>query len=204
MDSRGSFKGRHSSRLSSAASAGPHRIATREDANVTLTTARAPDWDPRAPSVLSDQRRAYDEMRRRCPVAYSDFLGWSLFRYVDVLHALEDPGTFSSATKRRAIPNGLDAPEHTAYRRILDPHFGPDRMTALEPRARQIAAAPRGGEPRIAALDRDPDMYGIRTSDSCRARQRHNFPGSPSRRRRGHRHVRPIRRTCSPCLAKMG
>ncbi len=105
-----------------------------------MTTPHIPDWDPRAPSVLDDQRHAYDEMRRRCPVAYSDLLGWSLFRYDDVLRALEDPGAFSSATKHRAIPNGLDGPEHTAYRRLLAPHFGPDRLDALEPRARQIAA----------------------------------------------------------------
>ncbi len=73
-------------------------------------------------------------------MAYSDLLGWSLFRYDDVLRVIEDPGAFRSATKRRAIPNGLDAPEHTAYRRLLDPHFGPDRLAVLEPRAGQIAA----------------------------------------------------------------
>ena len=27
-------------------------------------------------------------MRERCPVAYSEFLGWSLFRYDDVLRAI--------------------------------------------------------------------------------------------------------------------
>jgi len=38
--------------------------------------------------VLKDQRQAYDRMRERCPVAYSEFLGWSLFRYDDVLRAI--------------------------------------------------------------------------------------------------------------------
>ena len=67
-----------------------------------------PDGDPRDPSVLGDQQRAYDEMRSRCPVAHSDFLGWSLFAHRDVVAAARDTGTFSSATKRRAIPNGMD------------------------------------------------------------------------------------------------
>ena len=48
------------------------------------------DWDPKSGPVLSDQRAAYDEMRERCPVAYSDFLGWSLFRHEDVLRVLND------------------------------------------------------------------------------------------------------------------
>ena len=39
-----------------------------------------PDWDPMSDWVLEDQVAAYDEMRRRCPVAYSEALGWSLFR----------------------------------------------------------------------------------------------------------------------------
>ncbi|TGW07388.1 cytochrome P450, partial [Mesorhizobium sp. M2D.F.Ca.ET.145.01.1.1] len=30
-----------------------------------------PDWDPRSGQVLSNQIKAYDVMRRRCPVAYS-------------------------------------------------------------------------------------------------------------------------------------
>lgn len=31
-----------------------------------------PDWDPRSETVLSGQIKAYDGMRARCPVAYSD------------------------------------------------------------------------------------------------------------------------------------
>lgn len=80
-------------------------------------------------------------MRERCPVAYSEFLGWSLFRYDDVLRATGDPRTFSNATKRHAIPNGWDPPEHTLYRRALDPHFSPERMRALEPRCRRVTSA---------------------------------------------------------------
>jgi cytochrome P450 len=100
-----------------------------------------PDWDPRDPSVLADQRRAYDDMRARCPAGFSDFLGWSVFRHGDVVKVVGDVATFSSATKRRAIPNGMDPPEHTMYRRMVEPHFAPERMAAFEPRSRQIAVA---------------------------------------------------------------
>lgn len=106
-----------------------------------MTTRPVPDWDPRDPSVLSDQREAYDRMRERCPVAYSEFLGWSLFRYDDVLRATGDPRTFSNATKHHAVPNGWDPPEHTFYRSALDPHFSPEQMRAFEPRCRQVARA---------------------------------------------------------------
>ncbi|MGB5062341.1 MAG: hypothetical protein WBQ37_01080 [Candidatus Competibacter sp.] len=33
-----------------------------------------PDWNPRAEEVLRDPSVAYDEIRERCPVAYSDYL----------------------------------------------------------------------------------------------------------------------------------
>jgi cytochrome P450 len=98
-----------------------------------------PDWDPRDIAVLGDQRRVYDEMRERCPVAYSDFLDWSLFRHEDIVNVLADPETYSSASKRLAIPNGMDPPEHTRYSRALAPYFRPDRMNALEPACRRIA-----------------------------------------------------------------
>lgn len=106
-----------------------------------MTDGDRADWDPRDSSVLKDQRQAYDEMRACCPVAYSDFLGWSLFTHRDVVGAVLDTVTFSSATKRRAIPNGMDPPEHTIYRQLLDPYFTSERMAAFEPRSRAIASA---------------------------------------------------------------
>ncbi len=97
------------------------------------------DWNPRDPLVLADQRRAYDEMREQCPIALSEFMGWSVFRHEDVVAVLADPTTYSSASKRIAIPNGMDPPEHRRYREALAPHFTDERMAALEPRSRQIA-----------------------------------------------------------------
>lgn len=98
-----------------------------------------PDWDPRAPEVQRDQRRAYDEMRERCPVAYSDFLDWTLFRHQDVVGVVADPQTYSSVSHHRAIPNGMDPPEHARYRSVLEPYFQWDQMNTLEPTCRSIA-----------------------------------------------------------------
>ena len=56
-----------------------------------------PDWDPRSETVIRDQRAAYDAMRKRCPVAFSDYLQWSLFRHEDIVRVLNDPAAFSNA-----------------------------------------------------------------------------------------------------------
>ena len=96
-------------------------------------------WDPRAPAVLRDQVRAYDGMRRRCPVAHSDYLHWSVFRHGDVTTVLQDPQTFSSAVSPHlSIPNGIDAPAHAAWRALIDPYFAPERLAAFAPVARGV------------------------------------------------------------------
>jgi len=99
-----------------------------------------PDWDPRSPAVLCDQIAAYDRMRGRCPVAYSDYLYWSVFRHADVLRVLEDHDTFSSVVSLHpAIPNGMDPPKHTAYRALIESYFAPDQVQAFEPICRGVA-----------------------------------------------------------------
>ncbi len=99
------------------------------------------DWDPRSEAVTRDQRAAYDAMRERCPVAFSDYLQWSVFRHEDVMRVLNDHATFSNATSRHlSVPNGMDPPQHTAYRRVIEPYFTPARMQAFEPACRTITA----------------------------------------------------------------
>ncbi|GHB13411.1 cytochrome P450 [Modicisalibacter luteus] len=98
------------------------------------------DWDPRADTVLDDQLAAYDAMRQRCPVAFSDYLQWSLFRHEDVKRVLEDHATFSNAASRHlSIPNAMDPPEHTRFRRLIEPYFAPGPMRDFEPLCREIA-----------------------------------------------------------------
>ena len=43
-------------------------------------SSNTPDWDARAPEIQKDQRAAYDKMRDKCPVAYDDYLGYTLDR----------------------------------------------------------------------------------------------------------------------------
>ena len=98
------------------------------------------DWDPRSPEVFSDQIGAYDRMRETCPVAHSDYLGWSLFRHADVLRVLDDHETFRNVVSRHpSVPNGMDPPEHTLYRQMIELYFAPDRIAAFEPVFRRIA-----------------------------------------------------------------
>lgn len=100
---------------------------------------RQPDWDPRSADVLGDQRAAYDDMRERCPVAHSETMHWSLFRHEDISRVLGDHETFSNAVSRHlSVPNGMDPPEHSAYRRIIEPYFTAERMHTFEPRCREI------------------------------------------------------------------
>lgn len=98
------------------------------------------DWNSRSPEVQEDQIAAYDSMRARCPVAHDEFMGYTLFKNEDVRYALEHPELFSNrvSTRHIAVPNGMDAPEHTAFRAINDKYFTPERMQAFEPRIRKV------------------------------------------------------------------
>lgn len=106
------------------------------------------EWDPRDPQVLRDQVAAYDAMRRRCPVAHSDYLQWSVFRHADVLRILHDPATFGNAVSSHAsVPNGMDPPEHTAWRALIEPYFAPSQLAVFEPAAASIARELAGALP---------------------------------------------------------
>ena len=99
------------------------------------------DWDPQLDLVRNDPKAVLDDMRRRCPVAHSRVLGWSVFRHADVLRVLEDHATFSNeVSAHRSVPNGMDPPEHTLYRRAIEPYFSEERMRAFESDCRTIAS----------------------------------------------------------------
>jgi cytochrome P450 len=99
-----------------------------------------PDWNPRSEDVLRDQLAAYDNLREHCPVAYSEFMQWSIFRHEDVVRVILDHETFSSAVSQHlSVPGGMDPPEHTVYRKIIEPYFSSERMTVFEPICRNIA-----------------------------------------------------------------
>ena len=98
------------------------------------------DWDPRSEAVLADQIPAYDHMRETCSVAHSDYLGWSIFRHEDVVKVLMDHDTFSNVVSRHpSVPNGMDPPQHAAYRQMIETYFTAARVEAFEPECRTIA-----------------------------------------------------------------
>ncbi len=112
------------------------------------------DWDPRDPEVLGDQIHAYDGMRVSCPVAHSDYLGWSVFRHEDVVAVVTDHDTFSSAVSRfPAVPNGYDPPQHGPYRAITDRYFTHEHMAAFEPACRAVARELIDGIPRGVTVE---------------------------------------------------
>lgn len=127
-----------------------------------MSTPRQNDWDPRTDAVQADQIQAYDDMRSRCPVAFSDYLQWSLLRHADVMRVLEDHATFSNAASRHlSVPNAMDPPEHTGFRRIIEPYFNKAAMDEFSPRCRAIAEGvvdrlPANGEVEaMAAMGQD-------------------------------------------------
>lgn len=97
------------------------------------------DWNPRSKEVLEQPLANFDLMRESCPVAYSDYMGWSVFRHADVLSVVSNDKIFSNRVScHRSVPNGLDEPEHTPYRRLIEPFFSDARMAEFEPVCRNI------------------------------------------------------------------
>ena len=119
-----------------------------------MNATKPADWDPRSQDVLDNQISAYDAMRKRCPVAHSDYLWWSLFRHEDVMRVLQDHETFSNAASNHlSIPNAMDPPEHTPYRQIVERYFGAEQMAAFEPVCQAIAATLIGDQRRGEAFE---------------------------------------------------
>lgn len=112
------------------------------------------DWDPRSDQVLANQIKACDKMRHQYPVAHSDYLGWSLFRHEDVVRALEDHHSFSSAVSSHlSVPSGMDPPQHTTYRRLIERQFASAQISAFEPLCRMISAELVSSLPRGEVID---------------------------------------------------
>ncbi len=102
------------------------------------------------PAVSACPQPVYRQMLAGCPVARAAITGGPVIaRYEDVVWALRHPEIFSSAmdlqvalgTERPMIPQQIDPPEQTKYRKILDPRFSKKRMMELAPAVRADADA---------------------------------------------------------------
>ena len=84
------------------------------------------------PEVAACPQPVYQRMLAGCPVAKAAMTGAPVIsRYEDVTWALRHPEIFSSAmdlqialgTERPMIPQQIDPPAQTKYRKILDQRF---------------------------------------------------------------------------------
>ncbi|MDP9092255.1 MAG: cytochrome P450 [Actinomycetota bacterium] len=107
-------------------------------------------WNPAialadvADNTETDTTSAYARLLDECPVGRIDVHGtWGIFGYDEVLAAVTDVKTFSSVTPvagaTRMIPLESDPPEHTPYRRMINPFFTAEKMAELERDIRPFA-----------------------------------------------------------------
>ena len=113
-------------------------------------TALPQDFDPTLPEDFDSAHAEFARLRRECPVAHTDGLGgfWALTRYEDVKRAASDTATFVTSVQNvipkvaftgRRPPLHLDPPEHTPYRRALNPLLSDEKSEALAPVTRKLA-----------------------------------------------------------------
>jgi cytochrome P450 len=93
----------------------------------------------------------YARLRREAPLAWNTELGyWAVSKHADVVSISRDPETFCSGKGILTFEIGVtypspptmmhtDPPDHTRYRKLVQPGFAPSRMRALAERVRARA-----------------------------------------------------------------
>jgi cytochrome P450 len=106
-------------------------------------------WDPVAAwARIADGQEdwvgpAYEPVLSRCSISRTEgvFGGfWSIVGFDQLCQASEDPATFSNVVplfSTRRPPLESDPPEHTQYRRLLNPQFSAEALASVEPRIRR-------------------------------------------------------------------
>ncbi|MBC2669819.1 cytochrome P450 [Novosphingobium piscinae] len=113
-------------------------------------SAPTQDFDPETPEDFDSAHREFSRLRAECPVAHTGALGgfWALARYEDVKRAATDSATFLTSRQNvvpkvaftgRRPPLHLDPPEHTPYRKALNPLLSQERSESFAPAARRLA-----------------------------------------------------------------
>ena len=96
-----------------------------------------PELDLNDIPMSFDRGTGWATLREAGPVVLSD--GWyALTRREDVLAALRNPNVFSSkkafevvGSPLPLVPAAFDPPEHTRFRKILQPFFSPHALAAI-------------------------------------------------------------------------
>ena len=107
--------------------------------------AWCPHFDHHDPTLThANAYQIYEHLRHECPVAWSDRYDgfWVVSRYADIVTALMDPVTFSSAQgvhiprqegQMKSIPIDYDPPIHTQYRKIFNDALNLRLIRSREP-----------------------------------------------------------------------
>jgi cytochrome P450 len=108
-----------------------------------LATVDAESFDPNLfldPETGRNPQEFYRKARAVGAVVPGAFGGFEVMRRSEVEFALQHPEIFSSAMEAvdlgqsvPLIPLQVDPPEHSKYRKLLDPIFAPKRMNLIEP-----------------------------------------------------------------------
>jgi len=113
--------------------------------------AEAKALDLSSADFIQREFEIWDLLREELPVAKTGSApmaqgvtgGWVVTRYDDVADVLRRPEDFSSQIGlypvRAWIPQAIDPPAHTGYRRLLNPWFTAEAMAKLEPHLEQYA-----------------------------------------------------------------
>ena len=107
------------------------------------------EFDRFSPDIQDRLFETLGALRENCPVSHSDQGGgyWALTRYGDIVTAARDYKRFTTTLgvtvprtngELPALPLEVDPPEHTRYRRILQPAFTPNAIAAWEDQVRKI------------------------------------------------------------------
>jgi cytochrome P450 len=109
----------------------------------TMVTAWNADPEWAAARTTVEPQPLYVKLAAECPVARISEGAVILLTMDDVLYVnkhrdVEQASKFLGSN-RPAIPLGLDGPEHTRYRRLLDPVFSAKRVAPLAEQVRKLA-----------------------------------------------------------------
>ena len=160
----------------------------------TDLSAWCPHFDHHDPALTHDNvYQVYEHLRHECPVARSDSYGgfWVVSRYADIVAALMDPVTFSSAEgvhlprqegQQKSIPIDYDRPIHTSYRKVFNDALNLRLIHSHEPFVRSVIVqllaplAAKGGGELVSELAIQlpirviSGMLGLKTQTAARIR----------------------------------
>jgi cytochrome P450 len=107
-------------------------------------------FDHHHPAFGQDPYPVYQVMQSRCPVTHSDNYGgfWIVTGFDEARYVWQHADLFATqpsvsvphglGNRRPMLPLEVDPPLHTKHRMLLAPVFAPNRISAMEPKIRQI------------------------------------------------------------------